>query len=79
MTVFWYDGTTETLSALRDMPERHPLARENHRFDFELREVHFDLGSGSTHRALFRVLPDTIEVLAVYHIAQDEIRPDQLT
>jgi plasmid stabilization system protein ParE len=74
----WYDGLIETLSALPDMPEQHPLARENDHFEFDLREVHFGLGSRATHRALHRVLPDTIEVLAVYHVAQDEIRPDRL-
>lgn len=74
----WYDGFLELLYQLDEMPERHPLAAENSKMPFELRELHFGLGSRPTHRALFRVLTDTVEILAVYHAAQDEARPDQL-
>ena len=72
----WYDGFIAKLESLDHMPESHPLARENPRVAFELRELHYGLGSRTTHRALFQIIGTTIEVLSVRHVAQADITPD---
>ena len=74
----WYDGFVVKLESLQSMPESHSLARENPRVAFELRELHYGLGSGTTHRALFRIVGTTVEVLSVRHVAQADINPDDL-
>ena len=74
----WYDVLLAKIQALSSMPESHPFARENPRVSFELRELHYGLGSRPTHRALFRIIGTTIEVLSVRHVAQADIDPDDL-
>ncbi len=74
----WYQGFLDQLESLDEMPERCPLARENPRVPFDLRELHYGLGSHPTHRAVFRILGTTVEVLTVRHLARDDIPPDDL-
>ena len=74
----WYEGLLAKIQSLSSMPESHPFARENPRVAFELRELHYGLGSGTTHRALFRIVGTTVEVLSVRHVAQADINPDDL-
>ena len=74
----WYDGFVAKLDSLQNMPESHSLAHENPRVSFELRELHYGLGSRTTHRALFRIVGTTVEVLSVRHVAQADISPDDL-
>ena len=76
--VRWYEGIRKKIDSLSSMPESRPLARENARTPFELRELHYGLGKKTTHRVLFRVVGRTVEVLAVCHVAQDELDPNQL-
>ena len=45
------------------MPESYPFASENHKTPYELREMHVGLSGKTTHRVLFRIQSDTIEVL----------------
>ena len=47
----WYDGIRDAIATLTDHPQRCVLARENHKSDDELRELHFGLGSRPTHHA----------------------------
>ena len=74
----WYDGFVAKLGLLQSMPESYSLARENLRVAFDLRELHYGVGSGTTHRALFRIIGTTVEVLSVRHVAQADIDPDNL-
>ncbi len=74
----WYDGIVAKIESLSSMPQSHPFARENTRVAFELRELHYGLGSGTTHRALFRIVGATVEVLSVRHVAQADINPGDL-
>lgn len=75
----WYDGILASLENLGDMPLSHPLADENSIFAFELREMLFGLGRRPTHRALFRINGSVVEVLTIRHVAQQAIRPNELT
>lgn len=73
----WYDGFWQSLQSLASSPERHRLARENDRFKDELREFYYGL-SRRTHRAIFRIDGDVVRVLAIRHLAQDDIGPDDV-
>ena len=60
------------------MPESYPFASENHKPPYELREMHVGLSGKTTHRVLFRIQSDTIEVLAIRHVASDSVQSDDL-
>ena len=76
--VRWYDGFLDALDSLREQPNRCPLAREHRRFPYEIRELHYGLGSRPTHRAIFTIRPDAVLVLTVRHAAQGDIEPGDL-
>ena len=40
--------------------------------------MNFGLGSKLTHRALFVIRPDMVYVIAIRHLAQRSLRPDDL-
>ena len=74
----WYAGFSEALSSLAENPQRYPLARENGRFPYELRELHYGVGSRPTHRAVFTVRPEIVLVLSIRHAAQAELSEEDL-
>ena len=74
----WYQGFHDALRSLTEDPKRCSLAHESEQFPFEVRELLYGSGKRITHRALFRVSEDRIEVLAVRHHAQKEITPEDI-
>lgn len=74
----WYLGFSEAIERIPDSPNRHPLARENPEFTFELRALHFGVGHHPTHRALFTVREDTVLVIAIRGAAQSDISPNDV-
>lgn len=74
----WYAGFSDAIFSLFESPERCPLARENGRFPYEMRELHYGLGSHPTHRAVFTVRPDVVLVFAIRHAAQEDLAEDDL-
>ena len=74
----WYDGFLMELDLLANNAERCSLARENAEFPYELRELHYGVSSRPTHRALFTIRPDSVLVLAIRHVAQDDVAPEDL-
>ncbi len=70
-----YDGFLDELETLEENPHRGGLARENDKFEFELRELHYGSGKKSTHRALYRVIGNRIEILSIRHHAQRDVGP----
>jgi plasmid stabilization system protein ParE len=74
----WYDGFLEELELLVDNPMRGSLAPENDLFEFELREIYYGSGKRITHRALYRIVENTIEVLSIRHHAQQPLRKGDL-
>ena len=75
----WYAGFSDAIASLCDLPERCSLARENGRFPYEIRELHYGLGSRPTHRAVFTVRPDVVLVLAICHVSQKDLTEDDLS
>jgi ParE toxin of type II toxin-antitoxin system, parDE len=74
----WAAGIVAAIESLRTDPTRHPLAREAPRLGVELRELHYGSGKRRTHRALFIIREDVVEVLAVRHPAQRAVAADDL-
>ena len=73
--VRWYDAIIDSIGSLAENPDRFSLARENERFPFEMRALHFGLRSHPTHRVLFTIQDDSVLVLAVRHVAQKDVEP----
>ena len=76
--VRWYQGIRGAIAGLATSPERCPLAAESAAFPFEIRELHYGLGRRPTHRAVFRITDEQVLVLTVRHVAQDQLRPEDL-
>jgi plasmid stabilization system protein ParE len=74
----WYDGFIAALEMLEENPELGGLAPESDQFDFELRELCYGSGKRLTHRALYRIVGTTVEVLSIRHHAQRPVKPSDL-
>ena len=74
----WYADILGAIDSLANQAARHPLARENDDFPYDLRQMNFGIGGRPTHRILFTVRPDAVVVLSVRHAAQDDVTPDDL-
>ena len=74
----WYNEFLQKLVSLEHHPERCPLARENGRFAYEIRQLAFGRGRRLTHRALYTIRDDRVVILTVRHAAQDDVSPDEI-
>jgi hypothetical protein len=74
----WYDGFIDALEKLEENPLREPLAAENDQFPFELRELHYGSGRRLTHRAVYRIVGNRVEVLSIRHLAQRPLGPGDM-
>ena len=74
----WYSGFRRRINSLADNPRQHSLAREDEYFPFELRALLYGSGRRKTHRAIFRIVGKTVEVLAIRHLVQDDLKPEDL-
>lgn len=74
----WYDGFVKAIDSLEDRPERCQLARENDRVPVDIRELHYGLGHRKTHRAIFAIRPGRVVVYAIRHVAQRDVKPEDL-
>lgn len=70
----WLAAIQKKIESLATSPFRYALAPENERFSTELRELHFSVRGRPTHRVVFTVADDVVLVLAVRHVAQDELQ-----
>jgi plasmid stabilization system protein ParE len=75
LAMAWYDGFLDRLEILEQNPQFGGLAPENDKFDFELRQLCYGSGRRLTHRALYRIVGNTVEVLSIRHHAQQPVRP----
>ena len=72
----WYEGFSDAIWALREFPERNPVAAEDDEFPYEIRELHYGLSSRPTHRAVYTIIADNVLILTIRHAAQDRISPE---
>lgn len=76
--VRWLAGLDERLQSLAHEPTRCALAAESEQVPYKIRELHFGLGRRPTHRSVFMIADELVLVLAVRHVAQDSLHPDDL-
>lgn len=76
--VRWYEGFNEAIELLAESAEQWPLARENHLYPYEIRELHFGLGPHPTHRAVFTIRPGIVLILTIRHVSQSNLTEDDL-
>lgn len=76
----WLDGFEAAIANLSENPVRRPRARENQHFNltYPTHELYFGLGPRPTHRAVFEIRGDTVFVVAIRHLAQDNLDPEDL-
>ena len=74
----WYDGFHDALKSLSDHPERYCLARENGKCEFEVRELHYGLGTRPNYRAIYSIQSERVYILAVLHAAQQDLSEEEL-
>jgi plasmid stabilization system protein ParE len=76
----WLDGFEAAIGSLSEHPEQHGLARENdfNELPYPARQLLYGLGNRPTHRAVFEIRGDTVYVVAVRHLAQDDLSSDEL-
>ncbi len=74
----WYAGFSASIESLAEDPERCPLAPEDGRFPYEIRDLHYGLGSRPTHRAVFTIRGDMVLVLTIRHAAQADLSEGDL-
>lgn len=76
----WLDGFELAIASLADNPQRHALARETELYPlpFPARQLLYGSGNSPTHRAVFEVRGNTVFVVAIRHLAQDDLPTDEL-
>jgi plasmid stabilization system protein ParE len=68
-----YDLLEKSFESLADFPNRHPKARESPDESTEIRQ--YVVG---TYRVLYRVLPQSVQILRVRHSAQGDLKSGEL-
>ena len=74
----WYNSFARAIVSLGNTPGRWPFAAENGTFPYEIRELHFGLAARPTHRAVFTIRERMVLVVAVRHLAQRAITPQDV-
>ena len=74
----WYNALADAIESLANDPDRCPISRENNQFPYEIRDLYFGIGRRRTHRAVFTIRKDLVLVLAIRHLAQQDLSPDDL-
>lgn len=74
----WYDGFIAALENLKQNPFLGSIAAESDQFGFELRELLYRSGRRITHRAIYRVVGNVIEILSIRHHSQQPLNPNEL-
>ena len=74
----WVEEFRAAIDGLQDNPQRHAYARENDYHPIELRQLLFGIGHRHTHRAIFYISDDTVQVVSVRHIAQRNLIPNEV-
>lgn len=69
----WLNGFEVAIQSLADEPERCTLAEESKELRKPLHQLLYGLKQKKTHRAVFRIRGDLVEVIAIRHLSQDYI------
>jgi plasmid stabilization system protein ParE len=63
----WYSGLLKAIESLSKTSKRCPLARENHYFSQEIRQLLYGRGHNS-YRILFTIVEEKIPTVRILHI-----------
>jgi plasmid stabilization system protein ParE len=74
----WFEGVCRAINGLAQAPEKRPKAPEDGRWPFAIRQLVFGLGRTPSHRIVFRIDDDQVIVLRVRHLAQDELKVEDV-
>lgn len=76
----WLEKFEETLATLAQNPQKHGVIHETAIYDFPhtVRQLPFGLGRKPTHRAVFEIRGETVYVVAVHHLAQRDLLPEDI-
>ena len=74
----WYNAFADAIESLANNPQRCGVSRENDEFPIVIRDLLFGVGHRRTHRAVFTIRPDLVLVIAIRHLAQRDLSPDEL-
>ncbi len=66
----WWNGLVDAILSLEEMPKRCPLAREDARFDEDIRQLVY-----KSHRILFTLRGDRVHILHIRHSAMSDVEP----
>ena len=73
----WQNAVYDQLETIPQLPESYPLASENLKFAYEIREKNVGLSVGG-YRAVFTIHGDQIHILTIRRAAQRGLRPEDL-
>jgi plasmid stabilization system protein ParE len=73
----WMRQARQSIKALRNYPERCPLASESDSFDVSIRQLLFGKGNRGTYRILFVVIDKTVHILNVRHGSMLPLEPEE--
>ena len=68
----------KAVATLSENPERNSQSRERDRFAYEIRDLMFGVKGRPTHRAVFTIRGEEVVVLAVRHLAQRDLAPEDI-
>ena len=69
----WVDQFQAAIDGLSENPERHAYAREDASLPKTTRQLLFGLGRRPSHRALFYIEGNSVNVICIRHVAQQGI------
>ena len=72
----WFLALDDALASLAEFPERCPIAPENARFNFEVRQLLYG-GNPHLYRVLFTIEADTVHVLHIRHSRRKPVAPTE--
>lgn len=70
----WFLALDDAFTSLTEFPERCPLAPENTRFPFEIRQLLYGR-KPHTYRILFTINENVVQILHIRHGRRKPIRP----
>lgn len=76
IAIDWYNGFLKELERLKENPESFPLVHEADPEFEDVRNLLYGSGKRKTHRALFRIAGESVEVMSIRHLSQQDMTPD---